>query len=139
MARPRTHAGRWRRSSGCPLAVAQWPGGGAHEDGERAEQPVAHMEGHEEARGPGNGSDGELGPPAMADARSGVEGSERKRVRSGALARTACGSSGAWLEKQGRNKEAVHMARKLGNGGHVHGHAASFKAFYRARGGRRYG
>ena len=79
---PRTHAGRWRRSSGWPLAAAQRPGGGAHEDGERAEQPVAHVEGHEEARGPGNGGDGELGPPAMADARSSAKRSEARERQS---------------------------------------------------------
>ena len=30
---------------------------------------------------------------------------------------------------QGRDR-ADHAARKLGNGGHVHGHTASFEAFY---------
>ena len=48
---------------------------------------MVHVEGHEEARGLGNGGDGELGPPAMVDAAalSATEGqSEKGRVRESA-------------------------------------------------------
>ena len=40
---------------------------------------MVHAVGHEGARKPGNGGDGELGPPTMADARSGAEWSEVER------------------------------------------------------------
>ena len=40
---------------------------------------MVRVVGHEGAQKLGNGSDGELGPPAMVDARSGVEWSEVER------------------------------------------------------------
>ena len=78
-----------------------------------------------ERRGRGGG---ELGQPAMADARPGAEQSEEEQVRESAgewgarrLALYRAGEAGRVAE------EAGHAARKLGNGGHIHGHAASLR------------
>ena len=140
MARPRTHVERWRRSSGCPLAAAQRPGGGAHEDGERAEQPVVHVEGHEEARGLGNSDDGELGPPAMADARPAAERSEESaRGSEQGVEKGMESSAGALVIRIGRRGTRHGGGALLAHGGHVHGQVPPVEAFHRARGGQRRG
>ena len=53
--------------------------GGAPVIEEKEAELLVHAVGHEGARKPGNGGDGELGLPAMADARSGAEWSEVER------------------------------------------------------------
>ena len=53
--------------------------GGAPVVEEEEAELLVHAVGHEGARKPGNGGDGELGPSVMADARSGAERSEVER------------------------------------------------------------
>ena len=117
--RRRCSGGRWLGRACARGAARRGKGGGARGCGH----------GGMERQGRGGSK---LGQPTMADARLGAERSEEEQVRESA------GEWGARRPSLYRAGEAGHAARKLGNGGHVHGHAASFEAFYRARGGRRY-
>jgi len=84
----------------------------------------------------------ELRSASMADALWSSRAAQRAREEESRAAERRVrrrGPLGFHSRRTPGTRQGSHAARKLGNGGHVHGHAASFEAFYRARGGQWYG